>query len=77
MFKAVPVGRPILTAVGLALAAAVGVFCLRCHSPIGDMLGETSPPGGATDGSTLSDIAKTGVGFVLVRPMLARKTPSA
>ncbi|MHB9115395.1 MAG: multiheme c-type cytochrome [Thermoleophilia bacterium] len=39
----------------------VGAFCLRCHSPIGHMLGETSPPGGATDGSALSDIAKTGV----------------
>lgn len=39
----------------------VGAFCLKCHSPIGDMRGETSPPGGATDGSMLTDIAKTGV----------------
>ena len=39
----------------------VGTFCLKCHSPIGDALGETAPPGGATDGSTLSEIAKAGV----------------
>ena len=39
----------------------MGTFCLKCHSPIGDALGETAPPGGATDGSTLSEIAKQGV----------------
>lgn len=39
----------------------VGEFCLKCHSPIGDLRGETSPPKGATDGSALSDIAKEGV----------------
>lgn len=40
---------------------AVGVFCLTCHSPIGDRLGETAPPIGMTDGSALSEISKTGV----------------
>ncbi len=39
----------------------LGTFCLKCHSPIGDALGETAPPGGATDGSTLSETAKAGV----------------
>ena len=40
---------------------AVGTVCLRCHSPIGDMLGETAPPTGAADASALSEISKTGV----------------
>ncbi|MHB9150381.1 MAG: multiheme c-type cytochrome [Thermoleophilia bacterium] len=40
---------------------AVGTFCLKCHSPIGDMLGETAPPTGASDGSALSEISKAGV----------------
>ncbi|MBU2601770.1 MAG: MscL family protein [Actinobacteria bacterium] len=39
----------------------VGPFCLKCHSPIGDWLGETAPPTGKSDGSALSDIAKEGV----------------
>ncbi len=39
----------------------VGPFCLKCHSPIGDLLGETAPPTGKSDGSALSDIAKEGV----------------
>jgi hypothetical protein len=39
----------------------VGPFCLKCHSPIGDLLGETTAPTGKGDGSALSEIAKEGV----------------
>lgn len=39
----------------------VGPFCLKCHSPAGHLRGETSPPAGEGDGSTLSAQGKAGV----------------